>query len=65
MTQNTKDPFKAKSFKYILAGGILLVIAGMRWLDKPHEIIYNTVETLLAVGLIVFGAKLSKDEKKK
>ncbi|WP_413495378.1 hypothetical protein [Morganella psychrotolerans] len=65
MTKNTPNPFQKKSFKFIFAGVILLFIAGMRWFDKPHEVICNTVETILAIGLICFGAKLSKDEKKK
>ncbi|KJF76197.1 hypothetical protein UA45_19845 [Morganella morganii] len=65
MNQDAQNPFKKKSFKFIFAGVVLLGIAGMRWIDKPHEIIYNSVETLLALGLLAFGTKLTKDEKKK
>ncbi|MDX7989331.1 hypothetical protein FE392_18850 [Xenorhabdus sp. 12] len=65
MSQDAQNPFKKKSFRFIFTGGMLLVIAGIRWIDQPHAVIYNVVETLLAVGLIAFGAKLSKDEKKK
>lgn len=48
-----------------MVGMILLAIACVRWLTTPNEIIYNAVETILAIGVAGFGFKLSKDENKK
>ncbi|OTA18867.1 hypothetical protein Xbed_02853 [Xenorhabdus beddingii] len=64
MQQNDKNPLKQKSFKFILAGVILLFMAGIRFIQYD-DFLLGTVESLLAIGLVLFGLKLKKGENKK
>ncbi|MCC8378967.1 hypothetical protein [Xenorhabdus sp. PB30.3] len=64
MQPNDKNPLKQKSFKFILAGVILLFMAGIRFIQYD-DFLLGTVESLLAIGLILFGLKLKKGENKK
>ncbi|PHM24105.1 hypothetical protein [Xenorhabdus innexi] len=64
MQPNDKNPLKQKSFKFILAGGILLFMAGIRFIQYD-DFLLGTVESVLAIGLVLFGLKLKKDEDKK
>ncbi|CDG99723.1 hypothetical protein [Xenorhabdus bovienii] len=64
MQPNDKNPLKQKSFKFILAGMILLFTAGIR-LIQYDDLLLGTVESLLAIGLVLFGLKLKKGENKK
>ncbi|MBD2797713.1 hypothetical protein ID856_14385 [Xenorhabdus sp. 18] len=64
MKPNDKNPFKQKSFKFILAGVILLFMAGIRFIQYD-DFLLGTIESLLAIGLVLFGLKLKKGENKK
>ncbi|MCP9268867.1 hypothetical protein M5U04_12390 [Xenorhabdus sp. XENO-1] len=64
MQPNDKNPLKQKSFKFILASVILLFIAGIRFIQYD-DFLLGTVESLLAIGLVLFGLKLKKGENKK
>ncbi|AOM39554.1 MULTISPECIES: hypothetical protein [Xenorhabdus] len=64
MQPNDKNPLKQKSFKFILAGVILLFMAGIRFIQYD-DFLLGTVESLLAIGLVLFGLKLKKGENKK
>ncbi|MBI6548228.1 hypothetical protein [Xenorhabdus lircayensis] len=64
MQPNDKNPFKQKSFKFILAGVILLFMAGIRFIQYD-DFLLGTIESLLAIGLVLFGLKLKKGENKK
>ncbi|MEQ1977640.1 hypothetical protein [Xenorhabdus sp. SGI240] len=64
MQPNDKNPFNQKSFKFILVGVILLFMAGIRFIQYD-DFLLGTVESLLAIGLVLFGLKLKKGENKK
>ncbi|MEQ1965400.1 hypothetical protein ABLB69_20165 [Xenorhabdus khoisanae] len=64
MQPNDKNPLNQKSFKFILAGVILLFMAGIRFIQYD-DFLLGTVESLLAIGLVLFGLKLKKGENKK
>ncbi|WP_340614226.1 hypothetical protein [Xenorhabdus thailandensis] len=64
MQQNDKNPLKQKSFKFILAGVILLFMAGIRFIQYD-DFLLGAVESLLAIGLVLLGLKLKKGENKK
>ncbi|BET97780.1 hypothetical protein [Xenorhabdus taiwanensis] len=64
MQPNDKNPLKQKSFKFILVGVILLFMAGIRFIQYD-DFLLGTVESLVAIGLILFGLKLKKGENKK
>ncbi|CDG21644.1 conserved protein of unknown function [Xenorhabdus poinarii G6] len=64
MQPNDKNPLKQKSFKFILAGVILLFMASIRFIQYD-DFLLGTVESLLAIGLVLFGLKLKKGENKK
>ncbi|OBU07419.1 hypothetical protein [Morganella psychrotolerans] len=64
MSSDNPNPLRQKSFKFIMAGMIVFVTAMFR-LFGHNDLLLGSIESLIAIGLIIFGFKLQKNEKNK
>ncbi|AYA39541.1 hypothetical protein HZS38_02450 [Xenorhabdus nematophila] len=63
MSQFEKLPFGDKTPLVLIYGGIfLLVLSILKWMTSDIEVdwLYNSVESLLAIGLVIVGIRLHK-----